>query len=237
MSTEIGNVFSMLEKEQTAPLADQAYELIRDEIILGRLKPGEVVSETTLEERYQIARAAVRSAIAQLIGERLIKAVGKKSRIIAPLTVGDIHDIFLLRRELEPLAARLAAGNVSEELLRVLDEACRRAYEPGNKKGELAFLDANRRFHLAIGRASGSPRLTQMLEHLHNEASRILYLGFRNTNRSKDWTHGHENLLEALVRPSPEEAERIALQLLDKSYEDVMRAVITNPKFKDAQLA
>lgn len=227
----------MTEEEQAAPLADQAYELIRDEIILGRLKPGEVVSETILEERYQLARAAVRSAIVQLMRERLIKAVGKKSRIVAPLTVGDIHDVFLLRRELEPLAAKLAAGNVSEELLRVLDEACRKAYEPGDLKGELAFLDANRRFHLAIGQASGSPRLTQMLEHLHNEASRILYLGFRTTNRSEDWAHGHEDLLEALVRPDAKEAERIALQLLDKSYEDVIRAVITNPKFQDAQLA
>lgn len=217
-------------------LAEQAYELIRDEIILCGLKPGEVVSETILEVRFGLVRSAVRSAMARLTQERLIKVVGTKSRIVAPLTISDIRDVFLLRRKLEPLAARLAAGNVSEKLLRILDDACRRAYESGDRKGELEFLGANRRFHLAIAEASGSLRLAQTIEYLHNEAMRMLYLSFQYSNRSDEWSHGHENIVKALVRPDPDDAERIALSLLDNSFAEIMQAALNNPRLQDAQL-
>lgn len=218
-------------------LADQAYELLRDEIILCRLLPGELISEATLEERLGISRAALRSALARLTQEGLVRTNGGKSRSVAPLSIGDIQDVFLLRRQLEPLAARLAAGRVSGSLLRVLDEACREGYTPGDLRGELRFLNANRRFHLAIADASGSFRLSRALEHLHNEATRILYLGFQLRDRSKEWSHGHENLLEALLRPDPDEAARIALELLDTSYEQIMRAAIGSPRIQEVSLA
>lgn len=227
----------MAREQHALSLADQAYELLRDEIILCRLAPSEAVSEATLEDRFGIARAAVRSALARLTQEGLIRSPGGKSRMVAPLSIGDIQDVFLLRRQLEPLAARLAAGRVSEQLLRVLDDACREAYTPGDLKGELHFLNANRRFHLAIADASGSFRLARALEHLHNEATRILYLGFRLSDRSKEWSHGHENLMEALVRPDPDEAARIALELLDSSFDQIMRAALSSPRVQEVSLA
>lgn len=221
----------------TISLADQAYEIIRDEIILCQLAPGEMISEAILEERCGVARAAVRSALARLTQEGLVRSSGGKSRMVAPLSLGDIQDVFLLRRHLEPLAAKMAAGKVSESLLRVLDDACREGYTPGDLKGELRFLNANRRFHLAIADASGSFRLTRTLEQLHNEATRILYLGFRLSDRSKEWSHGHESLLEALVRPDPDEAARIALELLDNSHDEIVKAALSSPKIQAVSLA
>lgn len=218
-------------------LADKAYELIRDEIILCRLSPGEVLSESIVEERYGLPRASVRNALMRLLQERLIKAVGKKTRIVAPLTIGEIQDVFLLRKTLEPMAARMAAGKVSERLLRVLDQACHEAYAPGDKAGELSFLNANRRFHLAIAEASGSYRLVQLLEQLHNEAMRMLYLGFKLQNRSDEWTHGHKHLLDALVKPDAQEAERIALELQENSFNQIMQAALSNPAIQVASLA
>ena len=218
-------------------LADQAYERLRDEIVLCRLAPGETVSESVLEQRYALARAAVRSALARLVQEGLVKSSGGKARVVAPLTLGDVNDVFLLRRQLEPLAARMAAGKVDEPHLRVLDEACRAGYTPGDLKGELGFLNANRRFHLAVAEASGSPRLARILEQLHNEATRILYLGFRLRNRSEEWSHGHESLLEALMRPDGDEAARIALELLDNSYDQIVQAALSSSKIRDVSLA
>lgn len=216
-------------------LADQAYELLRDEIVLCRLAPGDMVSEATLEQRFGLAKAAIRSALARLVQEGLVRSSGK-SRIVAPLTLGDINDVFLLRRELEPLAARMAAGKVDETRLRVLDDACRAGYTPGDLKGELRFLDANRRFHLAVAEASGSPRLSRILEQLHNEATRILYLGFRFRNRSEEWSHGHESLMEALMRPDPAEAARVALALLDNSFDQITQAALGSSKLRDVSL-
>ena len=213
-----------------------AYELLRDEIILCRLAPGEEVSEAQLEQRYGLTRACVRKALQRLSQENLVRPQVRVGHLIAPLSLADIRDVFLLRRQIEPMAARMAAGNIDEEAMRTLDAACMAEYVPGDEAGEVAFLEANRRFHIAIGRASGSQRLASWLEQLHNEATRILYLGFRLSDHSREWVHGHETLLSALVAPDPDEAARIALVLLENSEKQVVEAAINSPVLLNASL-
>lgn len=209
-------------------LADEAFEAIKQDIILCRLAPGEEVSEAKLADSYDCGKAGVRKALTRLIQEGLVTAHGRRGHVIAALSLSDIKDVFRLREQIEPFAARLAAGRIDESAMRTLDEACRAGYVLGDRKSEIAFLSANRRFHLAIAQAAGSPRLYRWMEQLHNEATRILYLSLR-LGGGTDWSHGHEALLEALVRPSPDDAERIARQLLEHSEEDVLSAALNSP--------
>jgi DNA-binding GntR family transcriptional regulator len=215
---------------------EAAYEALKSEIVLCGLAPGEEVSEAKLEKRFGFNRAAIRKALTRLTQENLIKPVGRIGHQVAPLSLADIHDVFLLRRQLEPFAARLAAGRVDEKALRELDQACQAGYVPGDRAGEVGFLEANRCFHIGIARASGSPRLAACLEQLHNETTRILYLGFRLKNRSTEWVHGHEALLDALVLPDADAAERIAAELLENSADQVTRAALGSPRILNLQL-
>lgn len=210
-------------------LADEAFEAIKQDIILCRLAPGEEVSEAKLANAYSCGKAGIRKALTRLIQEGMVTAEGRRGHVIAPLSLADIKDVFRLREQIEPFAARLAAGRIDESAMRTLDEACRSGYTHGDRTSEIAFLDANRRFHLAIAEAAGSPRLYRWMEQLHNEATRILYLSLRLGGAGADWSHGHESLLEALVRPSPDDAERIARQLLENSEEDVLSAALNSP--------
>jgi DNA-binding GntR family transcriptional regulator len=221
---------------QMTTLADQAYELIRSDIVLCRWAPGEDISEAKVVRRYGIGKASVRHALNRLFQDRLIRPSGKKGRIVAPLSFADIRDVFLLRCELEPFAARLAAGRIEGDLLFEMDEICRAGYAPGDIASVSRFLDANRRFHLGIASAAGSPRLLKVLEELHNEATRILYLGFRLKNRSEEWAHGHEALLDALMRPDPDEAARISRALLDNSFAQIREATLNSSKLVNAPL-
>jgi DNA-binding GntR family transcriptional regulator len=210
-------------------LANEVFEAIKRDIVLCHLAPGEEVSEAKLAITYACGKASVRKALTRLIQEGMVTAEGRRGHVIAPLSLADIKDVFRLREQIEPFAARLAAGRIDESAMRTLDEACRSGYTLGDRDSEIGFLNANRRFHLAIAQAAGSPRLFRWMEQLHNEATRILYLSLRLGGAAVDWSHGHESLLEALVRPSPADAERIARELLEHSEEDVLSAALNSP--------
>lgn len=210
-------------------LADEAFAAIKRDIILCRLAPGEEVSEAKLDAAYGFGKAAIRKALARLGQEGLVTAENRHCTMIAPLSLADIKEVFLLREKIEPFAARLAAGRIDEPAMRILDEACRAGYDHGDRESEMRFLEANRRFHLAIAEASGSPRLARWMEQLHNDATRILYFSLHYSGKSMDWAHGHETLLAALVKPDPDLAEKIAHELLVESEQDVLRAVLRSP--------
>lgn len=216
---------------------DDAYRLMKSDIVLSRIAPGAAVSEATLEKRYGIGRASIRKALTRLAQDGLVVTRPRSGHQVAPLTLADIEEVFMLRRRLEPYSVRLAAGRIDEAKMRALDRLCLASYVAGDIESELKFLEANRQFHVSLGYATGLPRLARMVEQLHDEASRILYLGFRLRSRSEEWSHGHEALLEALTRPDPDLAEKIATDLLDNSYLQVRKAALESPALLGAELS
>jgi DNA-binding transcriptional MocR family regulator len=52
-------------------LSEQAYAIIKDEIITNQIKPGDLLTEEQLSERLSISRTPIRSALKQLVMEHL----------------------------------------------------------------------------------------------------------------------------------------------------------------------
>nr|WP_249365554.1 extracellular solute-binding protein [Cytobacillus citreus] len=59
---------------------------LKDEIISGRLKPGEfILPENTLSKEYELSRVSIRKALAELVDEGLIEKIpGKGNRVSLP---------------------------------------------------------------------------------------------------------------------------------------------------------
>ena len=74
------------------------------------------------------------------------------------------------------------------------------------------------------------------MEQLHDEATRILYLSLHFGSEDVDWSHGHETLLEALLRPSPEDSEKISRELLVEREQDVLKAALNSPSLLNVRL-
>src|SRR5687767_9433111 len=55
-----------------ATMAEQAYELIRHQVLHGELEPGSIVSERMLAERLHLGKAPIRSAVQRLASEGFI---------------------------------------------------------------------------------------------------------------------------------------------------------------------
>jgi len=219
-------------------LGDAAYAEIKSWIIDGRLPGGTGVSEAELALALGLGKAPVRAALARLAQDGLVASVARRGWRVAPITLADILDVFQLRRELEPMAARLATRHgIDSGLLKRLDVGCKAGYTPGHAASQRAFLAANRAFHLAIAEAARSPRLLRMLSSLLDEAERALLLGLALRNRSDEIQHEHQTLIDAMAKGDAATAEEIVVQQIDEARDMVIAALMASPSVLSAEIA
>ena len=85
-------------------LADQAYEIIKTNIINLTYPPGMPLTESMLSEELHMSRNPIRAAIRTLQSEGLIVSDYHKSMTVKEITDKDIRDIYQLRELLESIA-------------------------------------------------------------------------------------------------------------------------------------
>ena len=212
-------------------LSEQACTTIRQQILSCALPPGSVLTEAGLTVRYGIGKATCRVALQRLAQEGFIRVVPRQGYVVTPITLKDVEEVFAIRMQLEPLSARLAAGNVDAEALNRLERACRNDDKTLGITSRIGnFMDANAAFHMAIAECSGNGRLVRMLGGLLNEMARLVALGFGVQNTKPEIRHDHTALIDALVRGDGKRAEHIALRHVSTFRDMTMEKVIASLK-------
>ncbi|KNC09588.1 GntR family transcriptional regulator [Klebsiella sp. RIT-PI-d] len=191
-------------------LSDRAYQAIRRDILTCRMMPGALVTESELMERYLLGKSTCRLALARLSHEFLIESRPRKGYRIAPITLQDVEEIFTLRAQLEPLAARLAVGKVDIDLLKQLEADCRVEVAAPLPTRIDVFMNANKRFHLAIAGAAGNQHLLRTLSTLMDEMSRLVALGFNVQQTKPEIRHDHNAMIQAFEEQDRKRVEFIA---------------------------
>jgi DNA-binding GntR family transcriptional regulator len=130
---------------------------LREEILTGRLAPGEKIIEGRWARQYGVAQVSIREALNILTTEGFVtKGHGRSARVLK-LGDADIIHIYKVRGALEGLAARL----ISEQKLPLDDlEAAFTELERAVQKNDLRRLvDRVQHFHLLLLEKPGNPFL------------------------------------------------------------------------------
>jgi DNA-binding GntR family transcriptional regulator len=146
------------------PVQKDAYTLILEAIDTGIYRPGDRLVESELADRFGVSRTPIREALQRLETQSLLTRDGR-SLIVASLDHNQLSELYVVRAELEGLAARLAARHATDEEARVLRDMVEADQALlGNPKG---LARANRRFHKQIHLASHNRYLVQQLDLVH----------------------------------------------------------------------
>ena len=103
------------------PQQRDAYRLILDAIERGDYRPGDRLVESELADRFGTSRTPVREALQRLETQSMLTRDGR-SLIVASLDHNQMAEFYVVRTELEGLAARLAARHATPEEIKVLGE-------------------------------------------------------------------------------------------------------------------
>ncbi|MCC5984211.1 MAG: GntR family transcriptional regulator [Rhodobacteraceae bacterium] len=193
-----------------------AYTLILDAIDVGIYKPGARLVESELAERFGVSRTPIREALQRLETQSLLTRDGR-SLIVASLDHNQLAELYVVRAELEGLAARLAARHATAEEVRVL----RGMVEDDRKllDDPEAMSRANRRFHKQIHLASHNRYLVQQLDLVHRSMALLASTSIAAEGRPSETVAEHSAITEAIAAGDGEAAYQALKDHISRAFE------------------
>ena len=193
-----------------------AYQLILHAIDIGTYKPGDRLVESELADRFGVSRTPIREALQRLETQSLLARDGR-SLIVASLDHNQMAELYVVRSELEGLAARLAAQHATEEEVRVL----RRMIEDdkGLLEDPAALSRANRRFHRQVHLASHNRYLVQQLDLVYRSMALMATTSLSAVGRGERALAEHSAIVDAIEGRDGEAAYQALKAHISKAFE------------------
>lgn len=181
-----------------------AYEVIRSDILNGRLMPEKKLKIQELAAELNVSPGAVREALSRLVPEQLVVSRDQRGFIVAPLSLADLTDLTELRCEIEAIALRRAVvlGDVNWEANILAAEHRLRTPVAGCSEDDARQLwrQNHAAFHAALISACGSRRLLALHAQLYEQSERYRGLMFRIGENRDTANEHHEIVALALAR-------------------------------------
>lgn len=147
-------------------LRDAVLTALRDAIIAGEMRAGEMYTGPELAKRLGVSSTPVREAMVNLAEENLITPVPYRGFQVRQISAKELLQILEIRLLLEPPLARAVTPLIPEKSLAKLRKLAQTTVTRA-RSGQLAsFLEADREFHLAVLGFTDNERLLQIISKL-----------------------------------------------------------------------
>jgi len=182
-----------------------AYGLILQSILNKELKPGEVVTEMSLGEKFGLGRTPIREALNKLEMEGLIQTEIRTKRIHF-LTPEDIEQIFEIKIALEGHLALNAANKISEKQINELTNIVLEMKELIDSQISLSnedllqdWLKLDTAFHDLIFKINGNKRSEEIIKRLNLQWHRLKIGLAVIEGRIEKAVEEHTKIAEAII--------------------------------------
>ncbi len=193
-----------------------AYALILEAIDAGTYRPGDRLVEADLADRLGVSRTPVREALQRLETQSMLTRDGR-SLIVASLDHNQLAELYVVRAELEGLAAWLAARHATPEEVRVLQGML--ADDSAHLGDPAALARANRRFHRQIHLASHNRYLVQQLELVHRSMALLATTSLAAEGRGEAALAEHAAIVAAIAQGDGAAAQAALKAHISKAFE------------------
>jgi DNA-binding GntR family transcriptional regulator len=193
--------------ERTSQLeSTRVAEILREDIVLGRRRPGSRLIERDIAAELQVSRLPVREAIRTLVADGIVVATPRTWAVVRTFSAQDLQDFAQVREAMETLAFELATQRAGEAGLRrlesIVDEEAAAAAADDAVRARIAATN----FHITAVQLAHNSMLSELA------ASLVTRLR---------WLFGqHDDLPESAV------AHREILRVMQSGDVDAIRRLI-----------
>ena len=192
-----------------------AYALILKAIDDHHYKPGDRLVENELAAKFGVSRTPIREALQRLETQSLLTRDGR-SLIVASLDHTQMAELYVVRGELEGLAARLAARHATPEEVGVLCDML--ADDEAFRNDPDALARANRRFHKQIHLASHNRFLVRQLDLVHRSMALLATTSIAAEGRAADTLDEHATIVDAIAAGDGDAADAALRAHISKAF-------------------
>ncbi|WP_194482158.1 GntR family transcriptional regulator [Bradyrhizobium sp. CCBAU 53338] len=197
--------------EQSPSLVTQAYEEIKERILMLHFLPGQYLNEAAICSNLNLGRTPVHLALQRLQIEGLIEILPRKGIVVQPDSFAEIIKILDSRLTVEPelargAACRVGAGEVDSAAIERLKQLAT-ATDPKQIPPDIAgFTVYDRRFHQEVATISGNTVMSDFARRLHERSTRFWYLNLWQTIDVKTSNRQHAAIAQAIANGNEDAA-------------------------------
>jgi DNA-binding GntR family transcriptional regulator len=205
---------------------DQVYRLLRRALLTQQIPQGTRLLEAEVADRLGVSRTPVREAMRRLESDGFVirSRGGLEATRITPT---EVDDIFLIRGELDRLAATLASQRGTpqhwdsvRDQVHAMDSAIVRYGQTSEE-----FNERHLAVHASIYRIAFGPRLAGTLgNHILHYTAIAADLSYAEPDRTLPAAAQHDHLLIAIASGDPARAAAAATEHVQRSARDATKA-------------
>lgn len=205
-STDIG---------RAASAADLIQDALREAIVHGDVKDGDVLRQDQIASLFNVSRIPVREALARLEAVGLVTNHRYKGAVVTSLSLDEIAETFEFRALVEPEVLRLSVRSMSAAML---EEASRHCEAFATETDPARWAQLNRAFHAALYRDARRPYHLQIVSDALDKVGRYLRAQLILTDGMEQARREHAAILQACMVGDGEKAASLTRQhILDAS--------------------
>lgn len=144
-------------------LRERIVNHLYESILQGELRPGERIVEGKVARQLGVAQASLREALQELEHQGLVTKQDNRGTFVVQLTAIDVENMYVVRQELEPLAAKLAYARLTPEHLTRMASMVDRMSVAGLRGDFVELLKIDLDFHRFIWQLSGNNSIERAL--------------------------------------------------------------------------
>ena len=190
----------------SSTIAEQIYLSLTDQIISGKLAPGQRIEEQTVATQFGISRTPVRDALRQLAGSGLVEFRPHRGAMVANLDLAQLGEMLEALEELEALCARLAAQRMSAVERKQLELMTHQQTEAVKAKDDALYWKLNDEFHEAIYKGADNRSIHEITENFRRRVMPFRSFLFSLGNRMPTAFGEHQEILQAILTSDTERA-------------------------------
>lgn len=183
---------------------------LKKEILSLELKPGTIISETMLSERFQLSRTPIRDILKQLHLEDYIDIYPKKGNVVSYIDLESVEQIIYLRSALEKEIMKELAVHMPLKGLHELRDILARQKECINRDNAFEmFLQLDDAFHKALFDLAGRGFLWNIIQQFNVHYMRYRKLHMLKKDKLVEIQNEHQMMVTYILNRETDKIEEL----------------------------
>lgn len=174
---------------------EEIHRILQDRILFLEYEPGRILNEKALAAEFGISRTPLREVLSRLEWGQLVRILPRTGTIVTEIDHQKMMNVYQIRLELEAMAGRLAAENITAGHLDRLGAVGKRCAALSGDVDKNALVRIDLDFRDIVYDAANNDILTDMSGHLYRLTLRIWYA----TLELKSWEEEVRAILDEIT--------------------------------------
>jgi DNA-binding GntR family transcriptional regulator len=180
-------------------LTETAYKNIKDKIVSGELKQGEVISISAMAKKLNISRTPVTYACQRLENDKFLTIAPKLGVIINTITINDAREIYELRAAIESYSAKRVFDSIEKKDIDYLEKSYEKQVLAVKENDIESFMAEDINFHKYLLKKYENSHFFSIVDNLFDRAYLLGIESCKNPVRPIESLNEHRRIIDCLI--------------------------------------